>query len=242
MGRPPRIRSRKNYVRLILTPFVAVLVALTAAWIVFEHKPAWYRPAALVGDDLRLVTSRATGWADEVSDQMVQGQPFELVLVGREVNEFLAALPELFPDEFVNWPQALRLPAVGFGPDAIHVGLLCEMGGWRVIAALTLTAELIDEDRLVRIAATGVHGGSLPLPRSLLGRIFDPTFATLARSISLKSGNRAERILKELASVDDLFEGVSIRNRFVWPNGKRVFRLEAIRVEPDRLVLGIAPL
>ncbi|MFQ5461700.1 MAG: hypothetical protein ACE5E5_03635 [Phycisphaerae bacterium] len=242
MGRPPRIRSLKDYAKLILAPFLALLVTLTVLWIVFEHKPSWYRPAALEGDDLRLVTSRATQWADEVSDQMVHGQPFELVLVSREVNEFLAALPELFPDEFLNWPQALRLPAVGFEPDAIHIGLLCEMDGWRVIAALALTAKIIDDGRFVRIAATGVYGGSLPLPRSLLGRVFDPSFAALARSVSLKSGDRAERILKELASVDDLFEGVLIRNRFVWPNGKRAFRLETIRMETDRLVLGIAPL
>jgi len=242
MGLPPRTRSLKHYVTLILTPFVASLVALTVLWIVFEHKPAWYRPAALEGDDLRRVTSRATTWADEVSDQMVHGQPFELVLVSREVNEFLAALPELFPDEFLNWPEALRLPAVGFEPDAIHVGLLCEMNGWRAIAALALTARMIDGGRYVRIATTGVYGGSLPLPRSMLGRLFDPSFAALARSVSLKSGDRGERILKELASVDDLFEGVLIRNRFVWPNGQRAFRLETIRVEPGRLVLGIEPL
>ncbi len=237
-----RTRSPKDYFKLLLTLFVASLVALTALWVVFEHKPGWYRPAALEGDDLRLVTTRATKWADEVSDEMVHGQPFELVLVSGEVNEFLAALPELFPDEFLHWPEALRLPAVGFDPDTIHVGLLCEMNGWRVIAALELTAEVLDKGRFVRIATTGVYGGSLPLPRSLLGRIFDPSFAALARSVSLKSGDRAERILRELASVDDLFEGVLIRNRFVWPNGKRAFRLETIRVEADRLVLGIVPL
>ena len=43
-------------------------------------------------------------------------------------------------------------------------------------------------------------------------------------------------------SVDELFDVVTIRNRFVWPNGDRPCRINSITTDAGELRIGIEPL
>ena len=47
---------------------------------------------------------------------------------------------------------------------------------------------------------------------------------------------------KSVRSVDQLFAGVNTRNRFVWPNGKRPFRISSIRAIGGELRIRLQPL
>jgi hypothetical protein len=48
--------------------------------------------------------------------------------------------------------------------------------------------------------------------------------------------------IREVRSVEQLYRGIRIRNRFVWPNGKRLFRIDQITIDADELRLRIEPI
>ena len=66
-----------------------------------------------------------------------------------------------------------------------------------------------------------------------------------ARSGRWKADGAGEPLiaaLRRIQSVDDLFDGVAIGNRFVWFNGDRPFRIESVRIDDGQLRLRIEPL
>jgi hypothetical protein len=51
-----------------------------------------------------------------------------------------------------------------------------------------------------------------------------------------------EDLFRTPRSVDDWFSGVQLRNRFVWPNGRRPFRIGALAVTDGELRARLDPL
>ncbi|MHC5108991.1 MAG: hypothetical protein ACYTHJ_03830 [Planctomycetota bacterium] len=221
---------------------VVVVLSLVILWLCFQRRPGWYRPAILDQDGVRRASSAAVAWADDVSDRMVRADPFKLVLSNEEVTEFAAILPELFPDEFAGWPPELTLPAVAFADGFIHVGFHCEREGWRLIAVVELAVEVNETSQEITVALAGVRGGSLPIPRFLLRKQVDPIIAREISRLEKPYRRHGQHFLNDLAGVDDLIEGVQIPNRFVWPNGKRPFRITQVDASEGKLNLWIRPL
>ncbi len=88
------------------------------------------------------------------------------------------------------------------------------------------------------------RGGSLPVPRAILRRLLDPLLRGV-RDASSRSADPAGEFspnLGDVGSIDDLFRGVKIRNRFVWGNGDRPFRIDSFTIDDGELRLSIEPL
>ncbi len=210
----------------------------------FQYKPGWYRPVVLDDAGIKRAERQAVAVADDVGDQMVEGRPFDVVLQDRSVNEWFAALPHVWPDARNALPPELTEPVVHFEDGCIKVGAHYAADGWRAIVSMGLTLGVSADGTAVEIALNGARGGSLPIPRSVLDRILDQLSpsAGAGQDEPGGAGDALASSLREIESLDDLFEGVRIDNRFVWPNGDRPFRIRSIKIDNGRLRLQIEPL
>ncbi len=227
--------------------FGAILAPVTfvGLWLAFQHKPAWYQPVHLDEQGYHLARRDAVATADSISDQLVQGKEFELVLTDRSVNGWLAALPSIWPEAKQTLPDELRDPAVRFTEDHIRFAAHFDKNGWQAIVSVDLFVRVSDDGTNVTVALAGARGGSLPVPRTIIERLLRPLIEH-ARSSGKNHDADAtspwDAAVKSVRSVDQLFTGVTSRNRFVWPNGKRPFRIASIRVTDGELHIRLQPL
>jgi len=219
-----------------------------ALWLTFQHKPGWYRPIS--ADDA--ITQRArlevANLADSISDALVHRRPFELVLSDHSLNEWLAALPQVWPDVAEQWPRELTQPAVSFQRDRIRLGVHGETRGWRVILGFAFLLSADDGDDAMRLTLSGMQGGSLPIPRFLIRRSLQSAAENHADTAALTAQPdptrplELENLLDSPRSVDEWFAGVRVRNRFIWPNGRRPFRIGALSITDGELRARLDPL
>ena len=235
-----RVARRAALLGAILAP-----VTFLGLWLAFQHKPAWYQPIRLDEQGYQHARRDAVAMADSISDQLVQGKEFELVLTDRSVNEWLAALPRVWPEAKQSLPDEIRDPAVRFAEDNIRFAAHFDKNGWQAIVSVDLFVRVSDDGTSVTIALAGARGGSLPVPRAVIERLLRPLIEH-ARSSGKNHGTDAtspwDAAVKSVRSVDQLFTGVTSRNRFVWPNGKRPFRIASIRATNGELRISLHPL
>lgn len=233
-----RLLARLTAVVIITLPFLAV-----AMWLSFQHKPGWYRPVDLtdgVADEAR---RSAVTVADFVGDGIVGGTPFDVVLPAATVNAWLAALPETWPDAWDQVPDGLHAPALSFDGDAVRVGAHYTDGRWQAIVNLSLRVRVSKNRERIQIQLLDVRAGSLPLPRSTQDRVVNAMLQAMARQRETAGDDGAlAPLLADVKSAQDLFDGITIKNDFVWFNGQRPFRLLSIRCTQDELRLRIDPL
>ena len=239
-GKFRRVAWRTTLLAAILAP--ALFVGL---WLAFQHKPAWYRPVRLDEQGYQIARRDAVATADSMSDQLVLGKEFELVLTDRSVNGWLAALPRLWPETKQTLPDELREPAVRFAEDRIRFAAHFGKNGWQAIVSVDLFVRVSDDGTSVTIALAGARGGSLPVPRAVIERLLRPLIEHARSSGKYHDSDATspwDAAVKSVRSVDQLFTGVTNLNRFVWPNGKRPFRIASIRAANGELRIRLQPL
>jgi len=220
-----------------LVAFGSFSVALLVLWMIFQHIPSLYRPLTPDREGVHRAQIDTATLADWISEKMVGGEPFEIILHDRSVNEWLAALPHILPDTRRSMPRGISKPVVRFDPDAILIAARCSRGGWEVIASLTMEMRVLENGNL-RLALRKVYGGSLPVPGMVVEAMLKPL-----RELD-DPVHTVEPLLdglRSVESVDGLFEGVEIRNRFIWPNGRRVFRVDSITIVDGAVRLVVSP-
>lgn len=219
-------------------------LTLLALWLTLEHRPGWYRPVPLDPAAIQRARGEATNQVDVVGDRLVARKPFELVLTDRQVTEWLTALPDIWPEAGQAIPPEISEPAVRFADGGILIGAHVANKGWRVIVSVRLVVDIADDGSTVGLRLAGVYGGSLPFPRPLLERMVD-------RKLRQESGSQAAaapepraviQSADDIRSAKQLFDGIRTPNRFVWPNGRRPFRIEGITIRDGELRLRIRPL
>lgn len=222
----------------------AVLFATAALWLTFQHKPGWYRPVAPSAATTRRAQADSAAVFDFISDQMAAGRPFEVTLSAASVTGWLAALPVLWPEIQAEVPPELSDFGVGFEGGAVRLGAHVERNGWKVIANVGVVPEVSTEGGEIRLRLLDVRGGSLPLPRRAVERMLGGGDwvgeASIDDAASAKSPWQAA--LRDVRTVDDAYRGVSLRNRFVWPNGRRPYRIASVAAADGVLRLRIEPL
>ncbi|MCG3132125.1 MAG: hypothetical protein FLDDKLPJ_02942 [Phycisphaerae bacterium] len=241
-GAPGR---RRRLRRVIAATCVPVLLGAIVFWLALHRIPNWYRPASLADEQAADVRFEATAWVDWISDQMVQGRPFTIELTEEQANRLISVVRRDDRDSGGSWPAAFDAPAVAFLPDELRVGAILRRKGDRVVvsAGLRLRASSGDPDLRVRLDA--VRAGVVALPafiwtgevRSWLDRTADASSSRSASPDSLRS------VLSGLDNPEALArDGVSIRNRFRWPNGNRAFTVDGVEIGPGRCRILIRPL
>ncbi len=241
-----RLRHRlwRVVVRWQMTALIGALVVLVALWLTLHHKPGWYNPVTLDEPGIQRARKEAVATADYIGDRLYEGIPFDLVLVDRSVNEWLAALPTIWPEAKDVLPSELTGPAVRFEKGGIRVGSHLTANGWQAIVSAGLTIGLTADGTGVDISLHSVRGGSLPVPRTILADVLDPLLRH-AREEHHAVNQPAEPLsaaMRGVHSVEELFGGVRIENRFVWFNGRWPFRIDSIRIEDGELRLRLEPL
>ena len=225
--RPIPLHIARRLRRFAKYAALPVLLAGTALWLTFQHKPAWYRPVFVKPDVVQRARREAPNLVDRISDHLVRGEPIDIRLQERNANEWLAALAYLWPETAGALPSELSQPAIHFADkDTIGIGCLASWSGWRVILGARLSVELVEDGDRMDVSLRGLSGGTLPLPsllaKPLLNRL-------LGENID---GGGAASLLRRprIPSADDLYHGIRFDNRFEWPNGERMFRIGAIAI------------
>jgi len=239
-----RNRIRRHARRTIAASVVGIPAVLVAGWLLLQHKPGWYRPVVLDAAGLQRASQEAAAAAAFISDNMVLAKPFDVELADESVNEWLAAQPRLWPDRELALPAQLSRPALRFSGGQVFVGAHYENDGWRAIATLALTPQLSADGKELKIALARAGVGSLPMPQWILAWLLAPPSPTSPMDAAAPSGDSEGRpsSFRAVRSVEDLFAGVRVANRFVWPNGSRPFRIESISLQDGRLRMRLVPL
>jgi len=237
-----RLRTQRR--RVIAAGCAGVVLAIVITFLIFQHRPAWYRPALADEPTIQAAREETAAIAARISDRLVLGESVNVELHDAAVNRWLAARPVLWPDARWTLPDEVAFPALSFDDGLLRVAALFERNGWRAILSADFTVT-IDGDSL-RVMLTNIRGGSLPLPRFVVR-------PALSRSIS-RSGATPERefapnaaadpidaVWRTIRSPDDLFRGISIENNFIWPNGRRRFRIASIRIDDGAIHLRLEP-
>jgi len=230
-----RRSSRRWRRRLSIIGFLLALGAVTL-WLLFQHKPTWYEPVDLDRAALQRTQNDATLTADLVSDQMVRGRPFEISLSDTQVTRWLTALPAMVPEAQMSWSASLSSPAVRFEPGRMRAGVVYSGSGWRSLMGLSLRVVGDDDEDVLRLAVESASLGSLPVPRLVVANALKRPLERLLQQAA------DQELMPPIESVDQLYRGVPIRNRFVWPNGKRAFRVKRIRFEDHSVRISIEPI
>ncbi|MGD2109626.1 MAG: hypothetical protein PVI86_09565 [Phycisphaerae bacterium] len=237
-------KTRQWMVRVLRAVVVAVPVMLVGGWLAFHHKPVWYRPPRLDERGVKHARSDAVNTADSISERMVAGAPFTVVLAEQTVNEWLTALPHAWPEARDALPTEIREPAIGFRGGRLWIGAHCKTGDWQAIVSLGLKVEPSADGAELHLALDSVRGGSLPLPKAVVAEAWKRLHRQLCGDSKTRNGTTGPLFdaLRDLDSIDDLHRGVDVANRFVWFNGERPYRIRSVSIDDGRIKLEIEPL
>ena len=245
MRDPTRNRTTRRRIRLGLgIVFIVAALMLVTLWLVFQHRPGWYRPEVVTETVLQQARTTSAAAADRVSKRIVEAETFEVRLTAGMVNQWLAALPHLWPDARRSIPPEISDLAVHFEDGRVRIGALYAKDGWQAIISVGLIPAVSGDGHAVTVTLDDARGGSLPVPRMILEEILQRVQQGAGRvgANPDPDAGTLESALEGLRSVDDLFDGVRLRNRFVWPNGRRPIRIAAIAADNGELRLQIEPL
>lgn len=220
---PPRPRRRLWRTGLIVTSLTGFAL-LIAGGCALTCRPAWFATQAVdfarLPDDKRALVSIVDG----IGAGLQTAEPLTVELTADQVNRWLVARRELSPEEWLDakLPDLDRLPSlqVSFlSGNRVRLAILAEQAGFGTVVSVVLHVEA-DPDEL-RTRIVGVRMGLLPVPRSWV----------LA---ALRSAGG------EAAAVADADGSWRAPNDFVWPNGKRRFRVDEIATSDNRVRLRLS--
>lgn len=217
--------------RLKVTRFRVALLALgafalggVAGVAALLYRPGWYVPPALDRARFEQDSRALVNLVDRIGVALHSNRPADVRLDQQQVNRWVVARDE--------WPAGVGQLEL----ETVAEPLVLFLGGGRLrLAASARSADLsvvvscdlrimLDRDRVI-CGLDAARVGALPLPRSLVADFVGRAF----------SGHPE---LQEL-----LRRGfTSWPNEWVWPNGKRRFRIGACQFEQGAARLRLEPL
>lgn len=239
------VAERVASVGLIVVPLVVI-----ALWLTLHHKPDWYHPVELDAHGMQRARRQALSTADSISDQMVQRNPFDIVLTDESVTQWIAALGSIWPEAAERIPSEITDIAVAFDDGVVRIGGRYR-GSWHAIVNVHLELGVTEDGSKLWIQLLSIYGGSLPITRSMIERMLAGRLgADESTSDAPNDGSEGvESLTRWLGSPSDHADGPSetrsraeIENRFVWFNGRRPYRILSIQVVAGELRARIEPL
>jgi len=208
-------------------------VAMVTIWLMFQHIPAWYQPPAIGPQELRAIHDDLKGTVDQLTGYLINSpEAFERRFTQEQINQWLSAREAIWPLSRKWLPEMLTNPFVSIEPDGIRLATTFRKGGLQSVLNARFTAEVSPrgiELRLVKVAL-----GSLPVPsfvvRDQLDRLDEQLKAGAGDNGSAKEG------------LAGLFRGIVLPNKYVWPNGKKPFRIIGLRFESGTCIATFEPL
>lgn len=236
-------RQIRRAVRIVLVVIVvAAPLGFVTLWLALQHKPSWYAPAVVTDALVKRAQRDTAALSESITQHLVKGRPIEVRLTQDRINEWLAALPRLSPEGWHGLPEQIKTMAVSMEPGRIRIGVHYVDDSWQAILNAGLSLGLSQDVREVTMALSDVQGGALTAPRALLDRMLASRPAARSREDGNARGVSLGSLLERVRSADDLFSGIRVPNRFVWPNGERAFRIDELRLEDGEVRLRLQPI
>lgn len=210
---------------------IASIVALGLGFVILvlalEYRPAWYAPAVLTDSELQRCRMDAIRVVDYVGDQLVDRKSFEMTLSDDQLNAWISGLAQIWPEAARRVPSEIVEPFVAFEEGVVRTAARMESDGWRAIVSSEYELALSPDHKQLIVRLVSARCGSVTLPRFIVMSLLKPYL-----DAEVLSG----------FTLDQLYDGKQIENRFVWPNGKRLFRIDQLDIEPGAVRIRIEPL
>jgi|CXWL01.1.fsa_nt_gi hypothetical protein len=213
--------------RVVIASILVLAAGGVALMLALEYRPAWYAPVALTETELQQGRMEAMRVVDLVSDQLVDRKPFEIALSDNQLNTWLSGLAQIWPDAERRIPREIVEPFVTFESGSLRTAARLVSNGWRAIVSSDYGLQLSTDKKHLIVKLNSVRCGAVTLPRFVVASLCKPYLRTEAMR-----GH----------TLSQLYEGLPFENRFVWPNGRRPFRIEELNVEQGKIRLRIEPL
>ncbi|GMV98807.1 MAG: hypothetical protein AMXMBFR83_31550 [Phycisphaerae bacterium] len=213
--------------RWVLAGLAVMLLGCAATlWLLFQHIPAWYRPARIPLAELQRVRDDWLAATDRVNVQLNRATgPFQVTLTQDQLNEWLAVRESIEPLSR-NWlPPSIQEPMVVLEKGAVRLG--ATYAGDGVSTVLSVRVVPAREPDGIRIRLDDLSGGSLGLPDFAVRAVLEDLDNRLAGSRS--DGERPA------VAVKDLLDGVLVPNTVRWPGGGSRVRIVDVRIEPGTI-------
>lgn len=216
-------------------------VGVVATLFTLQHRPSWYRPVHLTDVEARDARADATRMVDEMGDKLDAGVPFEMVLHEQNVNAWLTATPQAWQELFRSSEIDVADPAVAFVDGHVIIGALFHWGPWPLILATTWRPDVSPDRESIDLRLVNVRGGSLPIPTGVLASVAEALHSYVGSSTNGGAQSVTQTVVEHATPITAFIDGIPISNLFVWPNGERAFRINAIEVGNGQLRIEIDP-
>lgn len=187
-------------------------------------RPSWYSPAAI--DYARLKADKAdlANTLDRIGGALNSGAPITIALNADQVNRWLTARDEIWPDVDPPALDVLRDPQIAFlDGGVIRAAARVAYRGWPAV---------VSGDVGVRIDGERIH---LEIGRPRIGVVPIPLVRWRLQSALARGMEQAG------VPVDASGGGLAIDNDWVWPNGKRRFSIQSLEVSNGSLRVTLQP-
>lgn len=186
-------------------------------------RPSWYAPRSIdyhVLDDDKRTQIRLE---NAISTALNAGRAEEAVLSQDLLNRWIAGRHELWPGEVPSLEPFSRPMIVLEDGNRVRVAATVAYGGMSCVVSSTFRVEL--DEREIRILPDSAQAGVFPVPELLVEKA--------VRKLIDKAG---------AAALDIRDHRLVLRNEWVWPNGKRLFRVAALSISGGELRVTMEPL
>lgn len=197
-------------------------VLLLGAYLALTFRPAWYQPAAVDRGRLHADKTALAQLQDDISAALNAGRTARIRLDEAQFNRWLTARGELWPELGAD-PEGIEQPVVRLADGVIQIAALARVRGAEGVVELAGRVEPTAESIVVQ--CEHVRVGAVPIPRDwVLGQVS----RRLARAANTK-----------LTVTDG---ALRLANEWVWPNGKRRFRVAEFVVSAGAVEVALEPL
>lgn len=159
-----------------------------------------------------------TDMVESVNVALNEQRTRTITVEDEQVNRWLTARSEL-PGPVSLDLRGVDAPQVDFlGDNRLRVAALLEQGGGQFVISAEVTLRVTPESLVIHLDRTQL--GRLPVPRDWI-----------EQQLARVAGPRARLVGDE----------IHVDNDFVWPSGRRRFRVQGLDIQPDVAAFTFAP-
>lgn len=201
---------------------------LIVVWLLVAYVPGWYRPSVVAAADFQAVRDDLGRTVNFINRQMNAGSFFVLRITQPQLNAWLTARAQIWP-EAQDWiPSNVEQPFVVFDTDHVRVAGTVRVGGVRTVLSADLHVGVDEQGIAVRLDA--IRLGAMHVPDAVVDAVLRRAYERMPDRGAHEPG------------LDAMRRGMHWPNESTWRNGERPYRIQRITIEPGALTVEVEPL
>ena len=221
--------------------FFVLLISGIILFMAFQRIPSWYRPIEIPQAEWPRVRESLPQTYSQLSKMINRSKDSVFALSEKTATEWVVLRQELYPDAQEWIPSWIRNPVVVFENSTCVIGARVDYKGWQAIMGIHLVAEV--NENTVTIRVDQVTAGALPVPKSVISDIIQRLLNNADLDVDTLP-DFAASVVGKLRNTDPtqiVTQGISWKNLFKFPNGKRLFKIGEVSTEGGELRVQILP-